>query len=165
MSTDVTTKPFAIEKNVYKKYIFCYTLLRYIYVIIPCFILILLGIILKIKYLYICPSIFLILFVFYFLLKIYIITHSRIGNNIFNKYSYQIKQNSLYIINDQKYFMTIKNDKSLVLKQYKNRYIFIINNWFMFYIDEKKFSSPIEFQIFESFVKNHFSTSEKNKKV
>ena len=157
MSNVVTTKTFAIEKNIYVKYMFLYTVLRYIYVIIPCIILILLSIILKFKYILICSSIFFIIFILYFILRICIITYSHMCDTLFDKYCYKIKDDSLYIYNNKNHFSQLKNDKSVVVKQYKNRYIFFINHWIMFYIDEKKFASQLEFQVFKCFVEKNFS--------
>ena len=165
MSSNITTKQFAIEKNVYIKYISLYTLSRYVYIVIPCIILIILGIIFKIKYLYIITNIFLVVFICYFILKICIIAYSSIGNTLFDKYSYQIKQNALYLVHEQKHFLLSKNDKSVIMKKYKNKYIFIVDNWYLFYIDETKFKSKLEFKVFEGFVKNHFSIQGKNKNI
>jgi len=51
------------------------------------------------------------------------------------------------------------------MKKYKNKYIFIVDNWYLFYIDETKFNSKLEFKVFEGFVKNHFSIQGKNKNI
>ena len=147
MSNVVTTKTFAIEKNIYVKYMFLYTLLRYIYVFFNK----------TFKYILICSSIFFIIFILYFILRICIITYSHMCDTLFDKYCYKIKDDSLYIYNNKNHFSQLKNDKSVVVKQYKNRYIFFINHWIMFYIDEKKFASQLEFQVFKCFIEKNFS--------